>query len=346
MQYKFYTTSGKAWTAMLAAIQNAHKSIYLESFIFLHDTFPTHNFIAELTAKAQEGVRVCLVVDSVGSYTLDRNEIKKLTDAGGEVVYFSFWFRRIHRKVLVVDETIGFLGGVNIGNEYAQWLDLHLKITARPIIKSLLRSFALSYRLCSGQNKEILKFEKVLPLRRQAGLWLLDHWPMRDAEKLRTYYETRISAAQKSITIVSPYFLPHRWFRKALFAAAKRGVNVEVLLPSPTDPAILTPANLFFAASYYDEGINFFLGKKMNHAKVLLIDDHEGLVGSQNIDAMSFDFNAEVGMGFTNKKMVSDLKAIVARWKHNSTKFTDDYFQRRWYHKPLEFLARFLQPVL
>ncbi len=346
MAHSFYTTSEKAWTAMLSAIQGATSSIYLESYIFLHDTFPTHNFMDALVLKARQGVRVVVVVDGLGSYYFGEKQQRALEEAGAEVLFFTYWFRRIHRKVLIIDEKSVFLGGVNVGKNYVHWLDLHIKLTGKTVVRSLLRSFALSYRLSGGKNPVILAYELQKSFRDRAETWILEHRLKAGDNKLRPYYEERIKKAKKSISIVSPYFLPGRWLLRALRAAMHRGVRVEILLPKETSPAILGIPNLFYAAAFSELGAHFYFSRVMNHGKALLVDDEEGLIGSQNIDAQSFDFNAEVGVSFTKKKMVSELRAIIEEWKRGAEEFTHDTFKKRWYHKPLEFLSRILQPIM
>lgn len=346
MPHNIYTTSEKAWTAMLESITQARSSIYLESYIFLHDTFPTHNFVEVLAQKAREGLRVVMVIDGWGSYYFGDEESKLLKDAGVELLFFTYWFRRIHRKVLVIDDNISFLGGVNIANSYVHWLDLHIKISGKAIVQQLLRSFAVSYRLSGGKNQDILLYESRESLRDRAETWILEHRPKLGGNGLQKYYEERLNKAEKSIVIVSPYFLPGRWFIRALRAAMARGVRVEVLLPKKTSPAILTIPNILYAAMFFKEGVHFYFNPVMNHGKALLIDDKEGLIGSQNIDAQSFDFNAEVGVSFTRKDMVSELREIIETWKQGGEEFTHDSFKKRWYHKPLEFIARALQPVM
>lgn len=347
MQHRFYTNSERAWTAMLEEIQRARKSIVLESYIFSHDTALTHNFVEALAERARAGVTVKIVFDGFGSYDFGAEEQHILRDSGAELLFFTHIFRRIHRKVLVVDEQVGFVGGVNVGQKYVNWLDLHMRVTSPALIRGLLRSFSVSYEASGGTDPAILEYRKSTKrLRERAEMWLIEHSPVGGMRKLRSYYESRLSGAKKRITIVSPYFLPHRWFIRAIRAAVKRGVAVEVIMPSRTSPPLATIPNLFFIASMYEEGVRFFMMNNMNHAKLLLVDDEEGLLGSQNIDAQSFDFNAEVGVAFKQPEMITELRSIVEEWKGQSTEFTHDYFRRRWYHKPLEFVVRLLQPVM
>lgn len=346
MNYKFYTKTEKAWDAMLSAVRGAKSSIYFESYIFLSDTEDRHNFTQALREKAQAGVDVRVVFDRWGSWYLPESEEESLRSAGVDLVYYSDFLRRIHRKVLVVDRTIAFVGGVNIGKQYQKWSDLHLRLAEQPLVEGLLRSFWRSYRGAGGKHRETEREEVNPNLRERAELWLLDHWPKRGASTLRKYYEEQISNASQSVTIVSPYFFPHRWLVESLRNAKERGVEVSVILPKHTDPAILNAANLVFAAALSREGLAFYFSPVMNHAKALLVDESTGLVGSQNIDALSFDFNAEVGVSFTEPNMIRDFSRIITTWKRDAVRFSHETYRRNWYHKLVELAVRALQPVL
>lgn len=345
MRYKFYTLSEDAISAMRDSISRATKSIYWESYIFQNDIIPTHNFIELLTLKAQAGLRVKLILDGFGSYYLEPREIEALRAVGGEVLFFTHWFRRIHRKLLIIDERIAFLGGVNVGRQYVKWLDLHLRLSGK-MLKALIKTFAKSYRLCGGEDPQLLRAaEKVLSIKK-TKIWLVEHWPQAGKRHLRRHYEESIAAAQQKVTIVTPYFMPHRWLLQALKRAELRGVITEIVLPRETDPKIGDVANYLNASRLSSKSVRFYFTPEMIHAKALLIDDREGLVGSQNIDALSFDHNVEMSAVFQKRSMVRDLATIVEMWKSDAIPFERLGWQRRWYHWPLTLLLDLLQPVI
>ncbi len=349
MQYKFYRTSEEAWQAMLEGISNAKKSIYLESFI-LTDDLITHHFFETLKQKAREGVRVKIIVDRVGHFWYGSVNKDDFGVAGAEVLFFKRWLYRSHRKVLVIDEQIAFLGGVNIRGAYAKWLDLHVMITGL-VVKRLLHSFSRVYALSGGKDPamlELLKSAKVLKSREalyRAKSWLIEHWPIRGKSILREYYEKKCGKAKKSIVIVTPYFIPHVWLVKALRAAGKRGVKIEVIIPVATDVWFVNEAHRIFAP-HFSDFISFYFLPEMNHAKVLLIDDQEGMVGSNNIDAQSFDFNLEASIIFQRKDMVGDLKIILEKWKKSAVAFVPGTYKKKWYDGIVRFLVHLFQPIL
>ncbi len=343
--HKFYTLSSSAIDAMRDAVRAATTSVYWESYIFQNDIIPTHNFIDLFRQKAEEGVRVVIILDGFGSYSVRTDEIDTLKAAGAEVLFFTHWFRRIHRKILVVDEQIGFFGGVNVGSQYVQWLDLHLRVTGK-LVRSLVRTFAHSYAVCGGTDPMLLAKQKLAAPVARTKIWLLEHWPVLGKRKLRKHYEERIRDAHEHITIVTPYFLPHSWLVRALKEAQKRGVAVDVLLPQYTSPKGAGIANYLNARRLTSDLMHFYFTPEMIHAKALLIDNTEGMVGSQNIDALSFDHNTEMSAVFKQKSMIRDLTRIISGWKAQAIPFDRLPWKQRWYHRPLVTLLDFLQPIL
>ena len=314
MRYKFYTTSDKAWDGIIAAIDQAQVSIYIEMYIFLGDTRQTHDFLGKLKEKALAGLEVVLVLDAYGSSELQSSSIQDLRSAGVELLFFSRWLHRTHRKLVIVDNKIAFIGGVNIENKIRNWQDLHLRLGGK-IVKPLLRSFAYTYQQCGGKNSHILKNSQ-LPLVKKIKSWVVDTWEIGDKKyRLNTYYLEKLTEANVSIKIVTPYLLPPRWLMKALDDAVARGVKVEIIIPENTDIKSLNRINYFNACRLAAVGVKFYFMPTMNHAKVMLIDNREALVGSQNLDILSFGINAEIGVFFQQKHAVGSLIKIIDRWQ-------------------------------
>jgi len=316
MGYKIYTTSTKTWDAMLSEINKATKSIFLEMYIFMEDTGASHDFIGKLKEKATQGVRVVMVLDAFGSSELTEGSIESMRSAGIEFLFFSDWLRRIHRKILIIDEKIAFIGGVNIGKKFATWNDLQLRLRGK-IIRPIITSFAYTYEMAGGKDKYILALRKKT-LASKFKFWFLEHWPVSGMYSLKSHYIQKISAAQKNIRIVTPYFTPPRWFVALLDASIRRGVKVEIIIPKSTDLPLIDRINHRHIYDLSLLGVEFYLGREMNHAKILLIDDREGLVGSQNIDFLSFRFNAEFGVFFRQKNTVEELRKIILQWEKNA----------------------------
>jgi len=320
MKYKLYTTSHKAWDGMFKAMRSAHQSIYLEMYIFLDDTQATHNFLGLLKAKARAGLEVIIIADAFGSASLKNSAVKELKVAGVEFIYFSHWFRRTHRKILIIDQRIAFLGGVNIEEKIRHWHDLQIKLEGR-IVKPILKSFAYTYKKVGGKKDNILKYSR-LPLVRKIKSWVTDNFSSTSKiYYLNNYYRAQITSAKRSIKIVTPYLLPPRWLLACLDDACRRGVKIDIIIPDDTDIKPLNKVNYVNTCRMASFGVNFFLMPFMNHAKVMLIDNQEGVIGSQNIDVLSFNLNMEAGVFFRQKDLVHDLVRIVEHWKNEAVYF-------------------------
>ncbi len=326
---------------MLNAISGAKESICLEMYIFVDNT-KGYNFFEALKQKARAGVKVTVIIDLLGSSELKSEAIEKLNETGIEIRFFSYWLQRTHKKILVVDDKIAFLGGVNISKVFRKWNDLQMRFEG-PIVKSVLRSFAHTYRHCGGKDPHILSYAK--KQRGKAKLWILENWHLKRKRFITQRYRESISEAKKSIVITTPYFAPSRWLVGELHQAVLKGVNVEIILPKKTDHWIMDRANYFYIYRLHNLGIKFYLQKEMNHAKAMLIDDAEGAVGSQNIDPISFEYNVEIGLFFREKNMVRDIKKIIDGWKQASEIFMPTK-KPSWIDYLLAPIIRILQSVL
>ncbi|MEK7130258.1 MAG: phosphatidylserine/phosphatidylglycerophosphate/cardiolipin synthase family protein [Patescibacteria group bacterium] len=341
MKYKFYTTSEKAWDAMIEAIAGAQKSIFIEMYIFVDNTV-RHDFFKILEEKAEKGVKVKIIIDSFGSLELSQKTIEKLKSTGVELLFFSYWLRHTHKKILIIDEKIAFLGGVNIHKLFQKWNDLQMRFTG-PIVKSVIRSFAKSYLACGGKDPDILIYRKRKGILKKTDLRFLSHQQAKGNNLLKKHYKNRLNNAKRGIIIVTPYFAPHRWLMGVLHQAVLRGVSIEILLPRQTDHWIFDRVNYFYISKFYNLGVKFYLQEEMLHAKVMIIDGVEGMVGSQNIDPFSFNYNLEAGAFFRDEKMVKDLIKIIADWKKDSTVFSPEMYKRTWSDY---FLAPIIRLVL
>lgn len=325
MRYRFYTTAQRALDGMRTAILSARSTIALEMYLFENDPIG-NEFLSILEAKAAEGVRVFLILDAIGSFGLANAAIERLRAAGAEVRFFSHWFRRTHRKLLIIDQEVIFLGGVNISGRIAPWRDLQVRISGKTIARSALRSFARVYRICGGTDP-FLRTQGESRLFKRTSLWFQEHGLGPTHVSLRRHYERHITQAKESIILVTPYFIPRRWLIARLHDAILRGVTVTVIVPTQTDHRFIDRANQHYLSLFARLGARCLSGTEMNHAKVMLIDHRTGTVGSQNLDALSFEWNVEASIFFDDERMVKDLSRIIATWETDATPFhvTDEY---------------------
>lgn len=337
MKYRIFTTSEKAWAGMIAGIESAQTSVYLEMYILDDDSRGT-TFFKALEDASRRGVRVILVLDVVGSYDPLSAAVSRLREAGAEVVFCSFFWSRLHRKVLIIDEKSAFIGGVNVGKKYAQWRDLQVEVQGT-VVQSVMRSFARVYKKCGGKS-ELLGTTPALGRLKKTQLWFVDHGIGRRRHLFRTYYEERLDKAETSISLVTPYLFPPRWFIAHLHQAILRGVKVDIILPEATDHWFVNSVNRSFASNLTGLGATCYFVQEMNHAKTMIVDRKEGIIGSQNLDLLSFNLNIEAGVFFHDPKMVQELSAIVDSWKFEAKVYHPGAWTLRWYDLPLAFFLR------
>ncbi len=328
---------------MLEAIKQARFSIYIEMYIFLDDTYVSHDFYGLLKSKAREGVKVKIIVDALGT-KLKAKTVAELRGAGVELLFFSQWLHHIHKKVVIVDEKVAFIGGVNIGKHMQVWDDLQLRLTGA-VVKRLLAGFAKAYAWCGGRADDVLLYQKQFRHRR-LKFRLVEFWAENNHPTLQKFYLEKINQAKQSVTVVTPYFAPRRWLLAALDNAVKRGVTVKVLLPLRSDLAIANRVNLWFASQLAAQGVEFFLAPQMNHAKILLIDEQRALVGSQNLDILSFEYNIETGVFFDDQQAIAELNKIIAVWLKDAELFRQEKYLPHLADRLVGFLLGFLWPWL
>lgn len=342
MNYSFFTNSEKAWEVMLEAISQANKSIYLEMYIF-QDDMKKFNFFVALKKKAKEGIKIKLILDSFGSIDLSRDDIKELRESGIEILFTSYLLHRAHRKVLIVDESVAFLGGVNLHQSARLWNDLVVKIQGS-LVSSIIRSFVKSYIDAGGKDLSIINLikNKRVIIWTNITSWIIDHSPVKNLYNLKRLYKNHIDNAQNHIILVAPYFMPKYWLQVSIHQALLRGVSIEILVPRKTDHFIIDRVNYFYINKLTLLGVKFYLESKMNHAKVMIIDADEGLVGSNNLDFLSFDLNSETGVFFKDKEVVTKLKEITENWKKDSVLFSNTTYKPKWFDHILSSLIRLL----
>lgn len=344
MVVRLHTTSEDAWSAMHERMQKASIAIYVEMFIFTDDTAATHDFAKILKEKAIAGVQVILVLDVYGSSRLSNPVIRDLREAGAEVRFFRHLIHRTHRKLVLIDGHYAFLGGVNITEHARDWDDLQIEFSGF-LVRRLVTVFARTYRLTGG-TAALNYPSKTAHLKQKAHMWLLEHSPLSGNYNLQKHYQLRFLSAKSSITIVTPYFVPGRWMVSSLRDAASRGVSVRVLLPEKTDSKFLDRINHYFAGQIETFGAEVFFLSGMNHAKALLIDNTEGLVGSANTDGLSFSIMMELGIFFNDTATIAKLQDAIDNWITRSVPYDTGTHSLRWHQALLIPIIRLLRPIL
>jgi len=347
--YQFFGTTLEAWDAMYQAILGAQKFVYWEVYMFFDDA-AGHRFVDLLCAKARSGVEVKIIIDAIGSMELSARSEGRLKNAGVEVLWynpifqggiFKRWlkhlWKRDHRKILVVDGDIGFVGGVNVSAHHRDWQDLHLRVSGCPAVRGLAYGFARIYVKCGGDKKKMeaifhphLRCIKNLPARVNYIFHSPDYRSRR--RLLRLFYKT-LDIAKESITLLTPYYSPDPDFIRMLERAARRGVRIDLIVPARSDMEFME----IIAQKYFNKmiklGANIYVSDKMNHAKVVSVDDKIGMVGSINLTHRSFHDNEEVGAVFTDHDMVQELNKMISGWKSEARPISGEKFDRDWWQE-------------
>lgn len=334
--YKFYSNTQEAWEAMYESLLSAEKSILWETYIFADD-LSSQRFVDILCAKALSGVNVIIVVDALGSFELSNKTIKRLRDNQVKVLKHNDpWlfhgklkglFRRIwmrsHRKILIVDEEIAFVGGVNVEKAAISWDDLQVRLTGR-VVRQLVYRFAKDYTHSGGRKDEVRKLfrpkQEVLEKIKEKVKFIL-HYPVLFGRqsKIKSIYYKGLLLAKDSFTLVTPYYTPDLGFIHLISEARKRGVKVNIISPMRPDVWIFKILGRIFLEASVKAGATVYLLPKMNHAKVMGVDNKMGTVGSANLTERSMFWNRESGVVFEETQMVEDLNAILDDWKKQAT---------------------------
>jgi cardiolipin synthase len=299
---------GQTYPAMLDAIASAQKSILLETYILASDA-TGDRFKLALVSRAKAGVQVRVIYDAVGSFGLSEAWVDDLRAAGIEVIEFNPiapWrarFRlshRDHRKILVVDDEVGFTGGLNISNDYAAvedggagWHDMHCRVRG-PIVLDMARLFRRNWIRAGGKP--------FAPPQRAEGagngdsfVRLLENTARRQRATFRRAYLHVIKAAREVVKIQNAYFLPDRGVRRALIRAAARGVDVQIIVPGHSDVRLIEWASLYVLRRLAARGIKIWRWKGvMLHGKTATVDAIWSTIGSYNFDSQSRFNNLEI----------------------------------------------------
>ena len=365
----FYHQGPPCFDAMRQAIAAAQHHIHLETFIFQPDA-TGRQFLDLLSQKAREGVKVRLLYDAMGSIHLHRRMLAPLHAAGGRFAMFlpvNPLRRRLqinmrnHRKILVVDGRLGFIGGLNVGDEYQGqvprfgfWRDTHLRLQG-PAVADLQRIFIEDWDFAAGERivspGDTDAARGYFPRAAADGpypLQIIDSGPDREMKGIREIYFAAILQARRRVWIASPYFVPDAGLRDALQLAGYLGVDVRFLGQFHPDKWIPQ-----FAARYYWDQV-LAAGVKvyqytagMMHSKVVLVDDDWASVGTANLDNRSLHLNFEVNCLLYAPQAVTELERAMRHDLSQAIRLDRAVYARRPFPcRLLENACRLMSPVL
>lgn len=352
----------ETYERILEAITAARHHIHLEYYT-IRDDETGRRFRQALLAKAAEGVQIRLIYDGVGSYETGGAYFAELEAAGVRTCCFlppriAFFEKRMnyrnHRKIVVIDGTVGFLGGINIGNEYIGgdpklgfWRDTHLRLYGDAVY-SLQDVFSRDWWFAA---REKLAVPGLYPRHTCAGreqVQILTSGPDSSSDALLEVFFNAIAVAKSRIYIVTPYFIPDASLMMGLKTAAVSGVDVRLILPQVSDSRLVMNASLSYAEELLDAGVRIFRYQKgFIHSKTLIIDRLLASIGTANMDMRSFFSNFELTALLFNKEAMDRMERDFVQDMQDSKELQLFSFKRRprW-HKMGEAVSRILSPLL
>ncbi len=320
---------------LLFNIQRARKYIYIEVYRFGHDAIGK-KIREALRKKLLENVEVKLLVDSWGTANVDpffsslkelNAEVRAFSRIKLNLNFFTNSHRRNHQKIIIIDDRISYLGSCNLTGYNLSWRELVLKSTNIDIALALKNVFLQMFHL---YNKYLL--EKSIYTRpiNVAGMTILRDVPSIRRQPVKKKYLRLIRNARKSIIIETPYFLPSFLLRKALMAAAERGVKVTVITPKNSDVKMVDILRNKYLGMLHKKGVSIQYYTPENlHAKLLFVDNTIFSIGSPNFDYRSFRFQHEIIIVGKNKQIVHKLQRHIEGSLENSIAFDYDLWLNR-----------------
>lgn len=356
-------TDGKSkFDRLKKDISEATDFIFIQYYIYSDDRLG--NEITDLLAqKASQGVRVKVLYDHVGSFSTKNSFFKRMRRMGIDShPFFRVTFRKLanrinwrnHRKLVIIDGKIGYIGGMNIADRYVEvapdgriWRDTHLRVEG-PVIESMMYSFAIDWNFlrpdADVQPITMLEFGG----RGDVDMQLVTSGPVDKWNNLVICFQQAIASARKRIYIQTPYFLPTDALLKALQGAALSGVDVRIMIPEKTDSLLLGYGSRSYIDDCLKAGVKVYLYTPgMLHAKTMIIDEDFVTTGSVNFDFRSFENNFESNLLIYSRSVNRRMRDIYFADLSGCRKLT----LSRWRSRPrssriIESLVRLFAPIL
>ncbi len=342
--------------AMLQDISGAKYFIHMQYYIFRGDDLG-QRVISALTQKAREGVKVRLLIDGMGSLSLTRKYYKPLLEAGGQVAIFlpPYFVRlnfRNHRKICVIDDEIGYVGGFNVGDEYlgiskrfGYWRDSHIAVQG-DAAKALNLRFVMDWNFASSE-----KISCDLKLSKEAGgvpMQIVSSGPDTKWPMIHYAYCKMISEANHSIYMQSPYFVPDDSILEALRIAALSGIDVRIMIPAHPDHPFVYWAAISYLGELIKAGVKCYKYEKgFVHSKLVMIDGKITSVGTANVDVRSFKLNFEVNAFIYDREITEEfVRQFFVDLDDCTEMLWEWYNSRSNITKIKESISRLLSPLL
>lgn len=354
-----YTDIAKQYNDMISDILNAKKSINILYFIYKTDSVGTR-LRDILVQKAKEGIDIKLVVDDIGSMSADNKFFKSLIDNGAEVLrflqgkwkYLNFNINyRNHRKMVVIDDSIAYTGGANIGNEYMNkgkipWRDTHMRVTGDGVALINLR-FLKDYSYVT--HKDVTTYVLAKPKHNITNILpmqLISSGPDVANEEIKQTYIKLIYNAKERIWIQTPYYIPDESFADAVSTAVKSGVDVRIMIPEKPDKKLVYYATKSYASDMAKLGATVYFYPAFIHSKTLIVDDDICSLGTFNIDVRSFKLHFELTNLMYGKNITSKMADIFLDDAKKSSVMDTEYVNMQSKNeKFMQAIMRLFAPI-
>lgn len=362
-QSKVLTNGKETYESIISEIRKAKQHIHMEYYIINSDKIG-NRIKDELIQKAKEGVKVKILYDYVGSIKLSKKYIRELRESGIETksfekVKFPKFNNKInfrnHRKIIIIDGKVGFVGGINIGDEYLGenksfgfWRDTHLIIKGENVWdlqKIFLEDWFYATKRKINDYPLCEPFENIT----ENGLTqIISSGPDQQWQTIKQIMFTMINSAKKSIWITSPYFIPDEDILSALKTAALSNIDVKLLMPSFPDKKIVFYASRSFYEELIEAGVEIYTYQKgFVHSKIIIVDDELATIGTSNMDTRSFNLNFEVNALLYKTDSVNEL---IVDYKNDLTESKliklEEFKNRSNKEKIYESFSRLSSPLL
>ena len=360
-QVEIYTNGYEFFPALLAAIHEAKSHIHLDMYIFVDDALG-YLISDALIAKSREGVEVRVIYDNVGCWNVNHSFFERMREEGIEVVSFlpvrfpSFTSKvnyRNHRKIIVIDGRMGFIGGMNIALRYVKgteghiWRDTMLKVTGGAVA-ALQRAFLVDWYFVDRTLLSDRKFYPRAELENDCLAQVVTSGPVTPYPEIMQGFVRIIMGARRYLFLETPYFLPNDSVLFALKTIALAGVDVRVLCPRFSDAKFVEWASRSYLREVAEAGVKVYLYEGgFLHSKLMVCDDSISTCGSTNLDFRSFENNFEANAFFYDEGVALRMKKVFLDDERQAVALTDlpermraNFFIRLW-----ESITRLMAPL-
>jgi cardiolipin synthase len=354
---EFFIDGENKFDSLKNELRKAKHHIHLEYYIVKSDKIG--NEIKDiLIEKAKSGIKVRFIIDRIGSISLSKKYIKDLRASGISVLFYSYIFNpfyRNHRKIVVIDGEVGFVGGMNIGDEYLGkgklgfWRDLHIKIQG-DLVLGLQCSFLHDFYMLTKPKEALISLEEELLLyfplinnNNICPMQLVESGPGSKNPSIMQAMVKMIYSAKDHIYIMTPYFIPSESLMVALKTAALSGIDIKILFPGKYDHFYVYYASRSYLQDMAEYGIKVYFYKEDSflHSKAISVDGEMCTLGNTNIDIRSFELNFEANVVIYDSNTTKELEKIFLEDLRQSKQVDKEYFQNTSYFmKFIESLMR------